>query len=392
MGTKLNSKTRLEDMCRKRITLLGAGPMSKVSIDAIIELSQTYDFPISMIPSRRQIECAELGGGYVENWSTEVFSSYVRKYDKKGTILLSRDHCGPWQLERINPDGSFKSLDEEMQYVKISLKADIESDFDIIHIDPSLGLRHGLDSASIRKIAIEMIKFCETIKRKELIYEIGTEEQHFAAAEAFDSEIELLKILEELSNESLPAPTFYVQQTGTKVMETKNVGSFDTEIESKGLLPTSFQINKTLEICERNGVWLKEHNADYLSDEALKWHKRFGIHGSNVAPEFGVVETKTLVNLAIEINALDLLNELEREVVKLGKWKKWMLDNSQATNFEKMLIAGHYHFSEKWFIEWREQLQVRLAKKTIDLNTVVYTEVRKSIKRYLDFFGYKNEN
>jgi tRNA A37 threonylcarbamoyladenosine biosynthesis protein TsaE len=56
-----------------------------------------------------------------------------------------------------------------------------------------------------------------------------------------------------------------------------------------------------------------------------------------------------------------------------------------------MLIAGHYHFSEKWFIEWREKLQNRLAKKSINLDVAVYEEVKESIKRYLNFFGYYYE-
>ena len=47
-----------------------------------------------------------------------------------------------------------------------------------------------------------------------------------------------------------------------------------------------------IEICNRYDIFKKEHNTDYLSDEALQWHPRFGIHAANVAPEFGVAETK----------------------------------------------------------------------------------------------------
>jgi len=53
---------KIQDLISRRITLLGAGPMSKFSVDAIIELSNFYNLPIAMIPSRRQIECKELGG------------------------------------------------------------------------------------------------------------------------------------------------------------------------------------------------------------------------------------------------------------------------------------------------------------------------------------------
>lgn len=53
---------KIQELISRRITLLGAGPMSKFSVDAIIELSNFYNLPIAMIPSRRQIECKELGG------------------------------------------------------------------------------------------------------------------------------------------------------------------------------------------------------------------------------------------------------------------------------------------------------------------------------------------
>ena len=57
----------------KKVTHLGIGPMSKNCIDAAIEISNENDIPLMLIASRRQIDCKELGGGYVNNWSTEEF-------------------------------------------------------------------------------------------------------------------------------------------------------------------------------------------------------------------------------------------------------------------------------------------------------------------------------
>jgi hypothetical protein len=53
---------------------------------------------------------------------------------------------------------------------------------------------------------------------------------------------------------------------------------------------------------------MKEHNGDYLSNETLEWHPRLGIHACNVAPEFGVIETRELVAL-LENNGLSSLAE-----------------------------------------------------------------------------------
>jgi hypothetical protein len=195
-------------------------------------------------------------------------------------------------------------------------------------------------------------------------------------------------ILSDLDDKSLPTPIFYVQQTGTKVVERRNVGNFDNPLDSKGYLPASFNLPRVTKLCEQNGVWLKEHNADYMSDQALRWHPRFGIHAANVAPEFGCVETQTIINLANMTASEDLVAIMVEKVNSLGKWRKWMLEGSDASQFEKMLISGHYHFSEEWHLEWRSELRERLKKIDIDLDKSVYTEVKNSINRYLECFGY----
>jgi hypothetical protein len=55
-----------------------------------------------------------------------------------------------------------------------------------------------------------------------------------------------------------------------------------------------------------------------------------------------------------------------------------------------MLIAGHYHFSEPWFLDWRNELELRLKNKSIDLNTELYASIRTSIERILLNFGYRS--
>ena len=74
--------------------------MSKNCIDASIEISNEHNVPLMLIASRRQIDSNESGGGYVNNWTTEKFSEYVKTHDKNKNIVLCRDHGGPWQNDK----------------------------------------------------------------------------------------------------------------------------------------------------------------------------------------------------------------------------------------------------------------------------------------------------
>ena len=114
----------------KRCTLLGVGPMSINCVDASIEISALHDIPILLIASRRQIDSDEFGGGYVNNWTTREFAEYVINKDKKGNIIISRDHGGPWQNNKeIDQNYSFKKA---MDSAKSSFLEDINSGFEII--------------------------------------------------------------------------------------------------------------------------------------------------------------------------------------------------------------------------------------------------------------------
>ena len=81
-------KKILKDNIDKKRTLLGIGPMSKNCIDASIELSDKYLLPLMLIASRRQIDFKEIGGGYVENWSTHSLVNMFKKNQKNKSYYV----------------------------------------------------------------------------------------------------------------------------------------------------------------------------------------------------------------------------------------------------------------------------------------------------------------
>ena len=75
------------DKLKKFKSDLFIGQMSKNCVDDCMLYSKKRKKKIHIIASRRQIETEIMGGGYVNNWSTEN----LRRYTKKGRIILCRD-------------------------------------------------------------------------------------------------------------------------------------------------------------------------------------------------------------------------------------------------------------------------------------------------------------
>ncbi len=372
---------------KRHCTLLGVGPMSVNVVDAAIELANDYEVPLLMIASRRQIDSEEFGGGYVNNWVTKDFARYVTEKDKKGKILLARDHGGPWQNNKeINCNLDFEFA---MKSAKASYLEDIKAGFQVLHIDPSIDIHRTPAIDEILGRIFDLYEFCWSQAQQlqqEIIFEIGTEEQSGSTNTQEELDYTLNQVKKFCIQNNLPQPTFIVIQCGTRVMEMRNVGSFDLPVRVANEIPAEIQLPKMIEICNRHGIFMKEHNTDYLSNEALQWHPRLGIHAANVAPEFGVAESKALVNI-LEANGMANLSDRFLEIsYKSNKWDKWMLENTTATDRDRSLIAGHYVFSTPEVLQLKAEAQKNLERKGILLENYLKEQVKLSILRYLRNF------
>ena len=368
----------------KNCTLLCIGPMSKNCIDATVELADQYKTPLMLIASRRQIDSEQFGGGYVENWSTKQFSDYVRSKDLNKNIILARDHGGPWQNE-IEKNKNM-SLKEAMKSAKDSYRADIDAGFHMLHIDPSVDIHSQPSPDQILERIYELYDFCWTYakqKSQDIIFEIGTEEQNGSNNSKEELEYTLEKMNKFCKNNKLPFPSFIVIQAGTRVMETKNIGSFDSPIRVANELPPEIQIPQMINICNKYGIFMKEHNTDYLSTDSLKWQPRLGIHAANIAPEFGVAETRAFIDILKQAGHNDLVDEFLKISYESMKWKKWMMKNTDANDTDRAIIAGHYVFSSNDFIK----LKAQAIKKINNLEVLLKKKVKESIFRYMNAFN-----
>jgi len=370
-------RKQVQEIIKSGRTLLCVGTVSVNCVDVTIELAQRHDLPLTLIASRRQIDAEILGGGYVGSWTTSDYIDYVRRKDPEGHVILGRDHAGPWQNENFQ-----LSLDEAMANAKKSLGVDIESGIEFIHLDASLDPQGTPGVDVILRRIFELYDFCcEQAKHwgRDIEFEFGP----FS-----DSPVDELSVIEHVlqsvtehcrSNKS-KLPLYIVINTGTKVMEKRNVGPFEPNDQLKALVGA----------CERYQVFLKEHNADYLSDQALLAHPALGIHCANIAPELGVIESVGLLDMLQKNGRQDLCDEFITLAVDSLKWQKWMLPGTKASREDLGKIAGHYVYSHPQGLMIREKARQVLREQGIDLEDHLKARIRSRIEHHLKCFGLMN--
>lgn len=323
------------------------GPMSKNIVDAIIEYCDEKDTIIGLIPSRRQIE---KDGGYVNNWTTKEFSKYVKS--KTNKILLVRDHGGPNQ-GNISDDG-LESLKEDCKYL------------DAIHVDvwkaypdlSSSGLKSGIQKT------VELIKYCHDLN-PDLLFEVGTEQsiRPFTTDE-LDYLLQELKV--NLPYNILSKIKYAVIQSGTYLEGNVNIGKYDED-----------KLIEMIEVVNKHGLISKEHNGDYLPSSLVKEKMQLGLDSINIAPEFGQIETKVILD-KMKSEAPEMIEKFYQICLMSKKWEKWVSNDFKPEENKEIIIniCGHYTFSYPEFLKLREQL------------SVTDQEIKQKIKNKLDDISF----
>lgn len=382
-------------------TLLGIGPMSETMIRASLELADEKDFPLMFIASRNQVDSDEFGAGYVNGWNQERFvgdiAKIAKEIDFKGLYYFCRDHGGPWQ--RDEERNAHLEENEAMELGKKSYYEDIKNGFDLLMIDPTkdpfqIGKVIPLDV--VLKRTVELIEYCEKTRKElgvgEISYEVGTEETNGGLTTTETYEKFINELNEELDRRNLPHPIFIVGQTGTLTRKAEQVGHFDYD-NAKELANMAFKYN----------VGVKEHNGDYMVYEDLIKHLPAHVTATNVAPEFGTVETGAIKKLAdLEKFAygkglIDEISSIEKIItegaVKSRRWEKWVSDEFKSMKTEEILdnsefseeiftLGGHYTFNNEDVKNERAKLMNNINKLGLDGEKFVKEIIKESINRY----------
>lgn len=371
-----------------RATYLGVGPMSKNCVDAAIEISDELNKPVMLIASRRQIDMADLGGGYVNSWSTEQFTAYVRSKSKKNKMILARDHGGPYQSE-LEKDMTYPAA---MESAKRSYAQDIRYGFDIIHLDPCkrLPADHKQALAKYQSMTEELLGFCNEVAEladKNIEFEVGTDDGAFDDVTPDEFRSFLNDISRFCQQQKIKIPRFVVVPTGTQVLETRNVGTLEQDLAGGLEKIKTGRLGSLTSIAKEYGMFVKEHSADYLNDITLAKHPELGINCANVAPEFGVIETRCFMGLLNKYGQERLSSRFVDLAFDSNKWVKWMIPNTDATKVDRSVIAGHYVFGSLDFLELKKELSADAKISMDEIDETLKTAVKGGILRYMTRFG-----
>ena len=298
--------------------------MSKNVVDNVIKFVNETNEEITFIPSRRQID---FDGGYVNNWTTADFVSYVK--GKNANIKIERDHSG--NSQGTYDDDGYLSLEHDCKYM------------DYIHIDPFKkyqDFNEGLNET------IKMIEFCHSLNEN-IEFEIATEE----AIRKFELD-ELETFVRELKNRlnlsAFSKIKYLVVQAGTALKEKSNIGVFDEE-----------KLKNMVQIAKKYNLISKEHNGDWVDNKTILNKYKCGLECINIAPEFGEIETSIYLNYFKENGLFEDFYDI---CLKSNKWKKWVSNSfNPDENKEKLiLICGHYTFSYPSFIKLKEKININI--------------------------------
>ena len=292
---------------------LFVGPMSVNVVDACIEFSNQSGIPLGLIPSRRQIDSAT---GYVGNWITSSFASYVRS--RSNLIVLQRDHGGP--LQGDEKDFGIRSLFNDSDH------------FDLLHIDPFKRHRDVWSAASYTAYIME------SLKESPCRFEIGTEEAIFRMP--VEQARLFFELVRDRVSDGLSRVEYLVVQFGTKIEGTKNTGQFDRN-----------RAAEMTALCSEFGKKSKEHNGDYLTVNGVLDRRKLGLDALNIAPEMGGIESESILD-AIG-NREDLINRFFRCCLATNRWQKWFPNNFDPNEDRIGVIraCGHYCFSSPEFLQ-----------------------------------------
>ena len=240
-------------------------------------------------------------------------------------------------------------FDDAMKIALQSLYVDINSGFQFIHIDPCIFQDSNFDLNNCIQRTTQLIEKCLEYadkRGKKVFFEVGAEGHASEVGEESEFRYFAEEVLKFCQQNKLSPPMFFVAKVGTFVKENKNYGALALKKHKND----ENAAKRLIKVANDFSIKIKQHNADYLSSKTLHFFHKIGVHALNIAPEFGVRETKYVLEKLREYSWLSDREKLIQSLTKSNKWSKWVFENKQYDDEFLAMLIGHYFFSSPFFL------------------------------------------
>lgn len=383
-------------------TVFASCPNSAAVIRASLRAAKRWNSPIKFAATLNQVD---LDGGYT-GLTQQEFVNTIRleagRLNLQVPVIVAVDHGGPWLKDsharvRLPFEDTFNA-------VKKSFEASVKAGYDLIHVDPTVDITLPPGTAipieTVVDRTLDLITYTETFRKqngcKRIAYEVGTEEVHGGLADVatFRKFLHLLKSGLQKQGNSEVWPCFVVGKVGTDL----HTSIFDA---ATARVLTS--------IAREYGSVIKGHYTDNVTNP--EDYPASGMGAANVGPEFTIAEYRGLMELErMENNLFDkgkvascahMGLHLQEAVIASGRWKKWLLPDEDAGNFEgisserrEWLIGTgcRYIWQNDSVVAARARLSENLSNNGIPAEEIVLSSIERAMDRYFAAFNLRNLN
>ena len=294
---------------------LGFGPMSRDITKILARYTKEHTYPLMIIASRNQVD---YNSGYV--CTSKELVDLVEEFDNPN-LLICRDHCGPY----FGDKDIGLPIEECIAMCMETIKNDISSGFDLIHIDVSrIKSNHLTYGKDLIEYAISL--------NPNIMLEFGSENNTGIDVSSSIGRIEEQLVFLQQYKKNVK---FFVTQTGSL-----------TKCGQEGTFSLVDNTNVAKQIHD-TGFLFKEHNADYFNKADLLDRRKAGVDSLNIAPQLGTIQTAILK----EFSPANLWNKFSNVVYSANKWQRWVTDPKHATKNQAVDVSGHYCFNSNEYKE-----------------------------------------
>jgi len=167
-----------------------------------------------------------------------------------------------------------------------------------------------------------------------------------------------------------------MSKEGRKIPHLLTKEELEEKLNRLNELHNKYGTDDSFEFTNRHKIFVIEED-HFRHPEYLVKRPQIGIDACNVAPEFGVIETKTIMTYFKRYEEYKLLDKFIELAIASKKWLKWVING--WSDGLKAEMCGHYI---RGLPEVIRMIAYFEQKYNIDLNRIIRFNIKQAMDKY----------